>query len=337
MSSGLRRHIMTGTAIGAVSILVLGACGFGGSTPDAHPPPATQTESPSPIPEPSASEEPAQTWSDVDPRDFPEMIDEAGDAIAETGVFQVDNPDADRPSICVMGPSSVDCWVASGGWERCDRHGLTSLIRITGEDQAGGIPVTCLDGAPEAIAEPYELRDHEHATWDDVRCSLSGEELRCERVSGEDFFTLNSGRLDATNLQTVQLEAVEGFPDHLQGTWTSLDVSATFSLNAIQDMHPGMWLDAASEDWPVPGATMYTICLGKDFDEGCSVAASMYLTYFPAGVGWDCVQDGAEGYGFEACDPDYTREHDLTEARLVIPPNHQHDEDYADSPPLYRH
>jgi hypothetical protein len=81
------------------------------------------------------------------------------------------------------------------------------------------------------------------------------------------------------------------------------------------------------------GTTSFVICLEEDLESsGCTTAASMILTYFPAGVGWQCEPPE----GSRACNPDYSDAHDSSVARLVREPNHQMNDDYVDAPPIYR-
>lgn len=124
--------------------------------------------------------------------------------------------------------------------------------------------------------------------------------------------------------------AANGFPSELQGTWCKRsDTSDCFSLTAEKQKFPQMVLESSgrSDD----GTIGYTLCLELDMGSSCSMAATMFIDYFPVGVGWNCGQQWAAG-----CDPDFTSAHDPSKPRIVIPYNHQQDDLYHDSEPMYR-
>lgn len=129
---------------------------------------------------------------------------------------------------------------------------------------------------------------------------------------------------------------VTGFPQLLQGSWCTKPDSPEqycFDLPAIVFEYPGAFLADVTSNYDV-GTISFTICADEEpvGTAGCGVANSMYLTYYPAGVSWHC--EPPEGFG--ACNPDYTDAHDDSVERLVREHNHQHGDDYADSPPMYR-
>ena len=70
--------------------------------------------------------------------------------------------------------------------------------------------------------------------------------------------------------------------------------------------------------------------------DSCTTAASMYFTYSPTGVGWDCKAYAEPTYGLPGCDPDFTSAHDTTRPRLRIDPNHQQGELFSDTEPMYQ-
>jgi hypothetical protein len=61
----------------------------------------------------------------------------------------------------------------------------------------------------------------------------------------------------------------------------------------------------------------------------------MFLVYYPPGVEWNCDAYALPD-GWPGCDPDFTADHEPSQARLVHIPNHQHGEYYWDAPPMYR-
>lgn len=133
----------------------------------------------------------------------------------------------------------------------------------------------------------------------------------------------------------------KGIPQEIQGTWCfDSDSDTCFNFEDFFSNSPDSGF--AYEEIPVfPANEAHTfgICLAFDseFDgaPSCSMAASVFFTYFPAGVSWDCVADGAARFGFESCDPDFTHAHRSSEPRLVKILNHQHERQYVDVEPMY--
>lgn len=131
--------------------------------------------------------------------------------------------------------------------------------------------------------------------------------------------------------------SLPGLPVQLRGQWCARsEPGICFDEKNILAEWPEAFIDDSSEG-NAPGSTFYTLCLAPDLGiDGCSVAFSVYLEYFPAGVSWDCEARKVETGDFPACDPDYSSAHDISFPRLVIPPNHQHNINYADTEPMYQ-
>ncbi|TYL51186.1 hypothetical protein [Agromyces mariniharenae] len=128
-----------------------------------------------------------------------------------------------------------------------------------------------------------------------------------------------------------------GLPADLSGKWcTRTGEQECFDAAETLAKYPQAFVDESYPDASTPGTTTFVICLQPDLGDSCSVAGTMLLEYFPAGVAWDCVATQVEGAGWPACTPDYTDAHYSSEPRLVHQYNHQQDETYHDAPPMYR-
>lgn len=128
----------------------------------------------------------------------------------------------------------------------------------------------------------------------------------------------------------------EWLPAELRGTWCNADGSYCLSGGDLHSEYPGVRVQAISGTSDVLGAVDYTVCLDDTESDYCSVAASMYLRYFPTGIAWDCVAVEVVELGWPGCSPDFTGRHDPTLPRLVVLPNHQQGTMYEDTEPLYR-
>ena len=138
---------------------------------------------------------------------------------------------------------------------------------------------------------------------------------------------------------TSTAPVVDGFPDELQGKWCAEDGSVCFSASELLAEHPQAFLQSADPSYTVKGATDFSICLSPDLSaDTCTMAASMFLRYFPEGLEWDCARFAEEGRlsGFTSCRADTVVAHDMKKERLIILPNHQQDTQYIDSVPMYR-
>ncbi|WP_394162292.1 hypothetical protein [Galactobacter valiniphilus] len=131
----------------------------------------------------------------------------------------------------------------------------------------------------------------------------------------------------------VAAPSVKGFPAELQGDWCSVDGKHCFSPDEVRSENPESFLDSKSASTDVRGTTEYTVCYVRNMgSDGCTASASMFLRYLPAGTDWNCMTMGAPKFNVSECKPDYTKDHDVSKARLVIQPNHQRDADFIDSP-----
>ncbi|WP_285117321.1 hypothetical protein [Leifsonia sp. fls2-241-R2A-40a] len=141
---------------------------------------------------------------------------------------------------------------------------------------------------------------------------------------------------------TITLSApaptLPGLPAELSGRWcprSGQDVC--FDSAELLSRWPNAFVSDTSKDYPVPGATEYGICAEADMGPNeCSMAASMFIAYYPPGVSWNCVQVEVIGQGWPSCDPDFTSSHDVSQPRVTILYNHQMDPQFRDSEALYR-
>lgn len=125
-------------------------------------------------------------------------------------------------------------------------------------------------------------------------------------------------------------------PAELAGEWCTTDGSECFSFAALREQFPEAAVRGEPEEPSgKPGVLSYKLCVEWDFGDNCSMASAMFLEYYPAGVEWDCEAYAAE-QGWPGCEVDYTEQHDSSQPRIARPPNHQHGEQYADAPPMYR-
>lgn len=138
---------------------------------------------------------------------------------------------------------------------------------------------------------------------------------------------------------TAPTPALPGLPTELSGRWcTRTGDEECFEASEIMERFPDAHVDGDPYvDGSIPGSTGFSICLYTEFDDGgCTTASTIYLRYLPAGVEWDCRLIEVQGAGWPDCEPDYTADHDSSEPRLVVLPNHQQDVVYHDAPPMYR-
>lgn len=131
---------------------------------------------------------------------------------------------------------------------------------------------------------------------------------------------------------------VPGLPVVLEGKWCSqLNPSNCFSVADEKAKHPDLFVYYSGPAKDAPGATDYAFCIGHTPGAGntCSTAGSIFVRYFPVGVGWDCSKNHAYYDQIPICDPDYSAAHDLSRPRIIHPPNHQQGSVYHDSEPMY--
>lgn len=127
-------------------------------------------------------------------------------------------------------------------------------------------------------------------------------------------------------------EAGAFVPEQLAGRWCPrVGDSGCFDLVSFMREHPLATFSASTGG--NAGTTSYSVCLNGPGD--CVTASMMYLEYFPPGATWDCAATNTNDL-WDGCSPDYTADHDPSQPRLVIRPNHQQGEEFVDSPPLYR-
>lgn len=134
---------------------------------------------------------------------------------------------------------------------------------------------------------------------------------------------------------------IPGLPAELSGNWCT-EPSGTIPAECFSDtdkkkQFPQIRVDSIDQADRVPGAKDLHLCIQMDLGNDCSMASSIFLRYFPAGVGWNCTKSEVPGdYNFPACAPNYSSAHDVSRPRLVRLLNHQQGTNYVDTPPMYR-
>lgn len=137
---------------------------------------------------------------------------------------------------------------------------------------------------------------------------------------------------------SAAVSSIPGLPNALSGKWcTRTGPTSCFSDAETKAKFPSIRVDSSNPADRVPGATDYTLCIQMDLGDHCSMASTMFLRYFPVGVGWNCGRSEVPGaYNFPACDPDFSSAHDVSQPRLVRLLNHQQGTNYVDQAPMYR-
>lgn len=133
-------------------------------------------------------------------------------------------------------------------------------------------------------------------------------------------------------------------PAEMRGVWCppSGQASASvttpdgcFSFAALGTEYPEMSIESYQSDTRLPGVLGAHVCLVIDLGDSCSMAASMFLEYFPVGAPWNC-EEWAMDNGWPGCESSYSAAHDPSQPRLRIILNHQQGEFYVDTEPMYR-
>ncbi|RII43478.1 hypothetical protein DWB68_02430 [Galactobacter valiniphilus] len=225
---------------------------------------------------------------------------------------------------------SKACFTVTGNTVKTEGGGTSTIVRGPTKMKDGGLMYSSVD-APLGIYYPkdtaielpagYELKDvpKQDRIWNGQTVDMY---VRAEAGAAS---------------SAAAAPSVKGFPAELQGEWCSMDGKNCFSLAEFRAENPESFLSSKSASTEVRGATEYTVCYVRNMgSDGCTTSASMFLRYLPDGTAWNCKTMGAPRFNFSKCKPDYTKDHDVSKARLVIQPNHQHDADFVDSQPLYR-
>lgn len=331
------RSAVRGATLAAliVSTVVLAACAKG--APDPVPQESEGSQVPADLSE-GEQEAPApeDTWRDIDPESFPPMVslEDYESPVPGTGMFNIAVEDSSPHATCLIADSEASCLLIDGGWELCRLYQLASFVSLTSDGGTQFDPQNCPGEGIPAADTPALLQEWDRFSWGNVTCSYIQSTLRCEREGGDQFFVLGPDGSIETRPVVDDSISVPGFPEVIQGVWkTSQEAHATegFSLFLLAQQYPALELEAINPDTPAPGATTYSICL----EPGCAMASMVFVAHFPAGVEWDCLRDGADVASGQGCDPDFTSSHDTSEPRITVLPNHQHNEDYLDSEPLY--
>lgn len=121
-------------------------------------------------------------------------------------------------------------------------------------------------------------------------------------------------------------------PAEIAGQWCPrVGDAGCMDFTSFLRVHPQATFSASSDG--DSGTTAYSVCINGPGD--CVTASMMYLEYFPPGVPWNCTATNTNDL-WDGCAPDYSADHDATQPRLVIRPNHQQGEQFVDTPPLYK-
>lgn len=149
-----------------------------------------------------------------------------------------------------------------------------------------------------------------------------------------DIQTTNEA-LGAVNADISSRLSVPGLPAALKGKWCSrIKPDNCFDAADKLAQSPDFFVASSSPAEDAPGATDYTFCFAHEFGNSCSTAGSMYVRYYPVGVGWDCSKN-RWAPRLSSCVPDYSTAHDITKPRIVVLPNHQQGNVYFDTEPMY--
>lgn len=232
------------------------------------------------------------------------------------------------------GSVSTSCLTVTRSTVKVDGGATSTLVDRTFTTDDGGTVYSFIDAplgtyypAGPALSLPKTFKGKDDPKQERIWNSQTGN-LYLREVTGS---------APPASSQKPAASTVKGFPAELQGEWCSKDGKTCFSLSKLRAENPDSFLSSKDKSADVPGATDFTLCYAPNAGKGeCTTSASMFVTYFPEGTAWDCKSMGAKKFGFKACKPDYTSAHDTSQARLVIPPNHQHSAQYVDTPPMYR-
>lgn len=151
---------------------------------------------------------------------------------------------------------------------------------------------------------------------------------------------INDMHIGAQAKPSPSAGSIPGLPAELSGKWctaSGVNPSECFDEAEVKAKYPQIRVASIDPAEHAPGAKDIALCIQMDLGDHCTTASSMFLRYFPTGVGWNCVQaEVSGGYHFPACKPDFSSAHDLSRPRLVHLLNHQQGTDYYDTPPMYR-
>jgi len=126
-------------------------------------------------------------------------------------------------------------------------------------------------------------------------------------------------------------------PTWLSGKWcVRSDPADCFDSVRIGEEFPQAFTTSIQSVDSLPEVMEVHICLEPDLGDGCTTAASMFLRYFPAGSEWNCQAMEADPYLWPRCEPDFSDSHETALERIVRLPNHQQNDNYVDSEPLYK-
>jgi pimeloyl-ACP methyl ester carboxylesterase len=241
---------------------------------------------------------------------------------------------------------AIDLEIVRTNWFRASTEvgGINAGDFVVGEGSASvgtaARSLTCnytLDvgsATSDNILQAFRLRSA-NETRDNVYTSLGssacfhGNLMRSIELTNETIGVI-ADRVDAAD----PAPSLAGLPPEYEGEWCTRSGSDCLSFAELKDEYPEAFVGNAypAEDG---GTGQLVLCLLNDLDDGCTTAATMYLEYFPPGVGWDCLR-AAEEIGLPGCEEDFTAAHDTSLPRLVVRPNHQQGDLYWDVEPMYR-
>lgn len=227
-----------------------------------------------------------------------------------------------------------------------------AFILLTGERPfSGSLRASVSPPNGDAQAIPILLRGSLQSSFDwpgiDPESSLlvyvKGAELHCN--IGGDFNSdepCSPVQISTLLQQMTSAREDDQIPPEISGKWCTISQDECIDLATERSEHPNLFVQKQSDAYSGRGGG-FKVCLDGDLDRitdgqlerECSMAASMFIDYYPLGSQWDCGSQ-LEEWGLPSCDPDYSDYHDVAKERIVIRPNHQQDAVYHDSPPMYR-
>nr|CAD47903.1 hypothetical protein [Paenarthrobacter nicotinovorans] len=174
--------------------------------------------------------------------------------------------------------------------------------------------------------------------WSGLQTAANGFAAAADTALNINGYTITLKYQVAAAPSSPRPSSIPGMPAAVGGKWCTRSTPAIcFSDVETKAKYPSIRVQYAEPSDPPPGATDYTLCIQMDLGNGCSTASTIFLRYFPTGVGWNCVQaEVLRGFKKPACDPDYSSAHDTSQPRLVVLLNHQQGPTYSDQLPMYK-
>lgn len=243
----------------------------------------------------------------------------------------------------------IDSWKGALAAAVATASCIHALDEITNVGQAGGAILKCLAAGSGPVVTVLGEALLKSGMTPEAAGQLAGKTVAKISLALAFFDAmLSSGdymldRLDVAgdrflniSLNLPTATEVPGLPSVLQGEWCgeAPDDDECFAVSELAAKNPDLALRSTEPSTSVPGAVDYALCLQMDLGDSCTTASTIYLRYFPQGVGWDCST--MNGFNLSCTEPDFSDDHDTSRPRLVKLFNHQQDTVYHDSVPMYQ-